>query len=577
MTLATTPTPTTTEHIDREIEELRAGAAAWAALDAGKRAAVLEEVRASVARQAPRWVAAAVRAKGLAGSPLAGEEWISGPWAVLYAVNRYVRTLHDIERFGSPQIDSRKVRLEGGQTIVDVFPVDAYDRLLLSGIRAEVWMQPGVTPANLARNMASAYRRDVPAARISLVLAAGNIASIAPLDILYKLVADGCAVIAKMNPVNDYLGPIFEDAFEPLLKGGFLRFVYGGPDVGKYLCSHPAVSEIHITGSASTHDVIVFGEGAEGLERKRRNEPLLDKPIQSELGNVSPTIVVAGPWSASDFRFQAENIATQKMHNGGFNCVASQVVILPEAWDGTARLLDEIRAVLAGLADRPAYYPGAAARALRLQEGRSGVDRFGRDAAGYVARTLVPANAAVPGDVAFTTEAFGPVLAFVTLPGDVGTFLESAVAFANDRLRGTLGANAIVHPATQREFAQDIDRAVADLRYGTVGVNVWTGVGFFVCETPWGAFPGNSLDDVGSGIGVVHNALLFDRPQKSVVYGPFAPFPRSLLGYGGATLPKPPWFVTNRAAERVGRALCDFEARKTPLNAARIAILALPG
>jgi aldehyde dehydrogenase (NAD(P)+) len=409
------------------------------------------------------------------------------------------------------------------------------------------------------------------------VLAAGNIASIAPLDTLYKLIAENCVVIAKMNPVNDYLGPVFEDAFAPLVQAGFLRLAYGGADVGKYLCAHPLVDEIHITGSDRTHDAIVFGDGPEGAARKRRNEPLLIKPIQSELGNVSPTIVVPGPWTSQDFRFQAENVVTQKMHNGGFNCIASQVLVLPQEWDGTPRLLEEIRRVLGALADRPAYYPGAGGRSASLNEGRTGVERFGRDGSGFVARTLARVQAASANETAFTTEVFAPALTFVTLPGDVTPYLERAVAFANEKLWGTLGANLIVHPATQRENAHEIDAAVAGLRYGTVGVNAWTGVGYFISETPWGAFPGNALDDVGSGIGIVHNALLFDRPQKSVVCGPFAPFPRSVAGYGGAMLPKPPWFVTNRVADRVGRALCDFELHKTPLNAAKIAALALRG
>ena len=33
-------------------------------------------------------------------------------------------------------------------------------------------------------------------------------------------------------------------------------------------------------------------------------------------------------------------------------------------------------------------------------------------------------------------------------------------------------------------------------------------------------FPGHTLEDIQSGRGVVHNAFLFDHPQKSVVYLP---------------------------------------------------------
>ena len=38
-----------------------------------------------------------------------------------------------------------------------------------------------------------------------------------------------------MNPVNDYLGPIFEEVFDDLVRRGFVRFAYGGAGVGSRL------------------------------------------------------------------------------------------------------------------------------------------------------------------------------------------------------------------------------------------------------------------------------------------------------------------------------------------------------
>ena len=52
---------------------------------------------------------------------------------------------------------------------------------------AEVWMEPGVTPENLDDNVAGFYRRPKAPGKVALVLGAGNIAAIAPLDALYKL------------------------------------------------------------------------------------------------------------------------------------------------------------------------------------------------------------------------------------------------------------------------------------------------------------------------------------------------------------------------------------------------------
>jgi aldehyde dehydrogenase (NAD(P)+) len=578
MHLTADPASTGFSRIDDELAELRTGARRWATLPVVEKIAVLLACRDGVASQAERWTEAAVHAKGLAGTPVAGEETISGPWALLRALNAYAATLRDVELHGEVRIDPQRLRTRSdGRLVVDVFPVDVYDGILLNGIRAEVWMQPGVTAASLPQTMAVWYRQAHPEPRVALVLGAGNIASIAPLDVLYKLVADGTVCVLKMNPVNHYLGPIFEDAFAPLVDGGYLRFAYGGADVGKYLCSHPLVDEIHITGSDKTHDAIVFGDGPDAAERKRRNDPVLRKPITSELGNVSPTIVVPGPWSDADVRFQAENIVTQKLHNGGFNCIASQVLILPRDWPRTPDLIEAIDALMHRIADRPAYYPGAGARNRALALGHRDVRKFGRDEGKFVARTVVVLDPADANEPAFTTEAFSSYLGIAALPGDAEGYLRDAVAFANDRLWGTLGGNLIVHPATMREHGEAFDRAVAEMRFGCVGVNAWTGVGFLTCQTPWGAYPGHTLDDIRSGIGVVHNTYLFSRSQKSVVYAPFAPFPRSVFGYGGTLLPKPPWFVTNRNQDAIGRALCEFEVRKSPLLMAKIAALAMTG
>ncbi|HTV91897.1 MAG TPA: aldehyde dehydrogenase family protein [Verrucomicrobiae bacterium] len=547
MTTLATPAPATPAEIEQDLVELREGAKRWVALRTAAKADLLEQVRGTVYAQAQRWAHAGAQAKGVDGTPLAGEEWVSGPWALLYALNRYIRTLRDLAHAGTPSIAASRVHERpDGQLTVDVFPNAFYDRLLLSGVRAEVWMQPGVTRENLASTMAVWYKQSSPQPRVALVLGAGNIAAIPPLDVLYKLIADGAVCILKMNPVNQYLGPIFEDALKPLVDGGFLRFAYGGAEVGKLLTEHPLVDEIHITGSDRTFNAIV------------RDMPV-QKPITAELGNVSPTIVVPGPWSDADFRFQAEQIVTQKLHNDGFNCVASQVVILPSAWDGTPKLIAQIEAVMREAPPRPAYYPGAADRMQQL----GGSDRS-------ILRLDANTDA-----IAFGVEAFAPLIAVVELPGETAAFLRDAVAFANDRLWGNLGANVVAHPATLRTFTDDVDLAISGLRYGCVAVNAWTGVGFLLTETTWGAYPGNTIDDVRSGIGVVHNSYLFDRAQKSVVWAPFAPFPRSIAGYGATLLPKPPWFVTNRLADRIGEALVDFEVKQTPLAAMNVAMFAM--
>jgi aldehyde dehydrogenase (NAD(P)+) len=546
--------------LDRTVAELDAAKRRWARLPIPMKIDLLHRVREHVAHVADEWVSTAVRAKGIRpGSPLAGEEWLSGPYAVLTWIAAMTTSLQRLAAGADPLAGFRVWERPDGQAVVQVYPHGPRERLLLHGVTADVWMQPGADPDALADTVASFYRRPDPEGKVALVLGAGNIASIAPLDVLYKLYADGEVASVKLNPVNDYLGPVFERAFAPLVDEGYVRFVYGGGDVGAYLCQHAGVETIHITGSARTHDLIVYGPGDRGAARKARDERLLAKPITSELGGVGPTIVVPGPWTAADFEFQAEHLVTQKLHNSGHNCIASQVLVLPESWDGAERLLAALRRRLRSVEARPAYYPGTEQRRAAAREHYPNAEDLPAGEASCLLVTGV--DASDPKEYAFTEEFFGPVWATAELAGtDAAGFLRNAVRFANKALYGTLGANIVIHPGTAAEISAVLDEAVADLRYGTVGVNAWTGVGYSTPRATWGAFPGHTPRDIQSGTGVVHNALLFDRPQKSVVRAPFRPFPRSVR-HGELTLiPRPPWFVTNRTAASTGRRLTRYAA-----------------
>jgi len=106
-----------------------------------------------------------------------------------------------------------------------------------------------------------------------------------------------------------------------LIERGFFRVVYGGITEGNYLCNHPAVDEIHLTGSDKTFESIVFGSGPEGARRKAQKNPLISKPVTGELGNITPVIIVPGPWSESDIRKQAEKVTTWLTYNAGCNCL----------------------------------------------------------------------------------------------------------------------------------------------------------------------------------------------------------------------------------------------------------------
>ena len=526
------PTTGATDTLDRAIGELRDGERAWARTPLAARRDLLLELGEAASREAERWVEEACRVKGLdPASPLVGEEWISGPYALLSSVSALAGTLGALASGADPLAGYGIGTAPGGRTTVEVLPHGMFDRLLLTGYSASVWMQPGVSAERVRATAGLGQRAPEETRGVALVLGAGNVTSIAPLDVLYQLYAENRVALLKLNPVLESLRPVLDRIFAPFVQRGSVRIVTGGAAEGAYLAQHPGVAAVHITGSAATHDAIVFGQ------------PRLEKPITSELGGTSPVIVLPDRWSDGDLRFQAEHVATMKLHNAGHNCVAAQVVLLPQAWPQKQRFLEYLSSAMAAAPARPTWYEGASARVDEAAR-RPSATRHGE-------RVLVGGlDIDDPGETALRDEWFAPVLGVAELPGDdPATFLRAAIDAANERLHGTLGTNVLAHPRSIRALGGTFDDAIAELRYGTVAINAWTGVGYLTPRATWGAFPGHPLTDIQSGQGVVHNALLLAETERTVVRGPFRPFP------------KPPWFATNRTAAVTGRRLTAFAAQ----------------
>jgi acyl-CoA reductase-like NAD-dependent aldehyde dehydrogenase len=569
-TAATSMAPTDQATMDAAVEALQAHKDAWVGVSPSERSKLMAQLMRDFYAIADRWVAASMEAKGLApDSPLAGEEWGAGVYTTIRHMRQYRDSLADIARSGAPRIPGSVSALPNGQIAARVFPQTTYDSLFFTGLTADVWMEPGVTKKNLRENQASVYRTP-HAGKVALVLGAGNVSSIGPLDILYKLFNEDQVVVCKMNPVNAYLGPLIEVAFRALIDGGYLRVVYGGAAEGAYLCNHPGVEEVHITGSDKTFDAIVWGPGAEGAARKATGQPLLTKRITGELGNVSPVIVVPGNWSASDIQYQAEHLVSMLTNNAGFNCNATRVIVTHAGWKQRDDLLKAIRAVFAKTPSRAAYYPGARDRHAAFSSAHPEAEQFGSgegDALPWMFIAGVAPEAA--DDMVFTTEAFCGLFAETALEAaSPAEFVNRAVDFANDEIWGTLNVTLLAHSSSLKDAAvgKAVDDAITNLRFGTVGLNYWAGTNFVLGTTTWGAFPGHPLTDIQSGTGVVHNTLMFDRPQKTVMRAPFR------------STPTPPWFATHaRAGRAVFRKLADFEMNPSPGKVPSIVISAVRG
>jgi len=548
--------------LDAAIQALTAGAAVWAELPLEKRAALLREVHASVSTQAEQWAHTAARIKGLElDSPLVGEEWMSGPYAVLTALAALAETVETLASGRSPIENLTLGTAPGGRVTVPVMPYNAYEGLLLHGFHGEVWLKPGVTATQARGEAGLGELTPTLSGGVGLVLGAGNITSIPPLDVLYEIVAHNRSSLLKLNPIMSDMMPVYQAALAPLVTAGMLRIVQGGAAEGSYLTQHDGIQHVHITGSAATHDAIVWGVGAQRAANKKAMTPLLKKPITSELGGVSPIILVPGRWTKRDLRYQAEHVATQRLHNGGYNCIAGQIVVLSSDWPQKAAFLDELRAAIERTPSRPAWYPGSDDRVADVEAHYPKAQRLADGA-----RLLVDIQADEDASRLQTTESFSPVLGVIEVAGTGQAFLDAAVKTVNADFLGTLGANVLIAPADRKRLGAGFDNAIAELKYGSIAINSWTGFAFLAAGASWGAFPGHPLDNVQSGIGIVHNALLLDHAERTVVTGPFRPFPRSIAGGEFALFPKPPWFVTARSATRTGELLTRFAQKPSWLK-----------
>lgn len=543
--------------LDAVLRELRQPDGKVPQPDAPQWADLLKRSRRLFHRAADEWVRLACDAKGIsADSQRAAEEWLGGPFCVLRYMRQLERSMRTLAAGGTPTGNPRRV---GGRLpAVDILPDDIFDRLFYRGFRAEIRLQSSIESDLSQALLTQEWRRPAPG-KVALVLGAGNVTSIAPMDALTKMVVERKAVLVKTHPVLDSLGPLIERTFSPFIEAGLLRVVSGGARTGSYLCRHASVDEIHITGSDRTHDAIVFGSGEEGTERRRENRPLLDKPITSELGNVSPVIVVPGRWSAGDIAFHAANVASMLANNAGFNCNAARLIVLSRSWSQKGDFMEAIRRVLSGIRPRKAWYPGSIAKHQRFMEAYPAAQRFGAAGEGELPWTLIGPLDPERDEIGFREEAFCGLFGLVELEGaDIDSFLPNAVRFVNQKVWGTLNACLIVDPRTARAHRTGVEDAIDGLRYGTVCLNHWPAVGYALASLPWGAYPGHAMNDIQSGRGFVHNAFLYGGIEKAVIRGPFRLWPH------------PPWFVTRKRSLELARMLTEFEAEPSFWRVPRI-------
>jgi acyl-CoA reductase-like NAD-dependent aldehyde dehydrogenase len=516
---------TSTQDVDASLEVLHAHKGEWAQLPIAERLDLLDQVREDLLLIQQDWIASEMKAKGLKPRtfPVA-EEWTILA-QVFRAIRQIERTLSRIEA-SEPVVSSDRIH-QGprDRVVLRTFPMTLWDQAVFLNVTGDVWIQPGVSAEEALTGKVARYADPAYSGKVSFVLGGGNASMIPISDTLHKLFVDLQVVILKMNPVNANVGPCIERALRCMIERGFVALAYGGADIGAYITNHPLVEEIHMTGSDKTYEAIVFGGGEEGRRRKQERKPINTKPFTAELGNVSPVIVVPGPWKPSDIDEYAKHIASWMTVNAGFACLTPRVIIQHKSWESREDLTQAIRADLAKYPNRKAYYPGAFEIHKDFLEEHPEALQLGSPGEGQLPWTIFPdLDPTNTDDICFRREGFGGLTGELSLEAEsVEEYVSKAVKFANNNLWGSLCATLVVHPRSMRDprVRAAIEKAIEELQYGTVSLNMLAYYSSYFGVCPWGAIPGHDIYDIQSGIGRNVNFAMLDKVEKVVVRAPF--------------------------------------------------------
>ena len=540
--------------IDRFISTLRTKSKEFNSISNVQLASMLEETISNIKEVSYFWATICSDNKGTTKTPAEGEEWLGGPFASVLATQYYIKSLTNDD-------DLDEGNFNNSENSYKVFPNNFIERITFPFINAKVYFNKSMSFEDINKFRGFSKRYDIEPS-ITLVLGAGNFSSIPYLDVLYHLITRRSVILLKLNPVNEYLKPVFEKVFKNFIERGYIIVTNGNINESKYMATHPGINHIHLTGSDKTYEDIVYGRELTGNERSIKTLSKINpKPITSELGNVTPIIIHPGKWSTSDIKYQARKIVTGKLNNNGFNCIAAQVVVLPDGWGHTETLIKYVKYYMNKSKDRKAYYPDSIERLTKLEKDKS-YERVNSLSCTtpHLTREIKAYNKYELDEVWSSTIYFRKI--GYTNAED---YVNKAIDYCNNELWGNLGVSVIIKDHNNKFNKHITNSYIENLKYGTIAINEWAAIGYIIPQLPWGGFPGNKDNDIQSGQSVVHNSMLFESPLKGIVETKFRI----------SRLIDPPWFITNRKSRRLFMNLTYFQINNTKINLIKLIFSAL--
>eukprot|EP00892_Ulva_mutabilis_P007721 jgi/Ulvmu1/5320/UM022_0114.1 len=569
---------TSPEQVKHAMQCVSERAASWAALDPATKVELLKDIHRRLTQCGMEIARASTEVKGYGTdggrqnaafeSRAAASASMAGA-LTLPLVGAMAAALEQCHAGTTPAVaDLPRRSTADGRQVLQVTSPQKPAMPTLRSASAYLYLKPGCEPSQGVERRAA---QQAAAEGVCCVLGAGNQAFLGLYDVLHTMFLEGHVACLKYHDAQAKTAPLLEYVLAPLLEGGYLKTFHCDLDLTRHAVYDERVCRVHITGSDRTHDAIAWGTGEEAQRRMAAGEPLLKVPMTSELGNVTPVVVVPGAWTAAEMRAAAKLIAFNMSDNAGCNCLAPKALLLPAEWHQADDFETVLKEELAAVPAAPLWYPGALQLHKQFMQQHSDCELImpaitpGTDytapvvpwAVHHVTLSSAADAAAVPG---LAREFFAPVLIMIRLasgapdstkvgtvpdsgnplsssaaqppssPGDDGShaalaasFLQAVPEFLEHGLWGNLAAS--VYAPTQVEAAAEteLQACLDDLRYGSVILNMPTFFAYLLSEGVWGGFqyPYTSIAKPGSGVGHVSNVYGIDGVEKQVVQAPW--------------------------------------------------------
>lgn len=424
--------------------------------------------------------------------------------------------------------------MPNGQVVTQILPLFSNDHFgMVAGSTGELWFDPKhVKSTSDVKPLAFDELDDKVDKGALLVLGAGNQSMLGAIDTLHGLFIRNRVVFLKHHPLRGGMEPFLRKLLAGLFEKGYLDSeLHDSLERTSAMIYSEHTSGVHLTGGKATHDAIVWGSP----NGPKTTKKLTNAEMSSELGCITPWIVTPTKFTNAELQEQTSAIYTGAWFCSSANCNAVKVVIMSSQWEQKQAFRQAIIDNWKNHTSPCAYYPGAEDRWNKFEQAYPNAMKVsGQDPKTCKSTTCLLPLLAVDIDVdlssvegqkkasqeyAFRNEAFAPVLVFATIQSDSPEdFMQKSVKLCNECLYGSLSMSmSVPSSAAGKEM---VETAIADLKYGTVAVNLFSAATFLSPSLTWGGYPGDTLDNVESGIGKVFNALAFPHIAKCVVRSP---------------------------------------------------------